>query len=373
MKIGINVFGVDKDGRSGLGTYFISLLKNFPEICKHDIEIFGSKSDRYIFNKGFSYKYHSLKIREGSNVAKLWNIISLPGFVKKQKYDVVFYNVSANVTPFVGNAKGVAIVQDIISFTLKNMDNVFQKNSLIASLNNATRIIATSQYIKKDLASLGIDKEKIDVIHNGLDHSYFYPHTEFEDDVVLINPFSIRRPFFIYASRLSCPEKKHIELIKAFSLFKEKTGAPHRLVLAGSENRYAKEVLKAVEKSAYSSDIFITDYFEHDNLPELYSCADACIFPSVIDGSGLSVIEAISTGIPVLCAKAGALPEIAGDSALYFNPDDTEEFACLIQQIIEDKSLRKQLISNGLDRVKLFSWKNTATKTVEVLEKAVEE
>jgi hypothetical protein len=82
-------------------------------------------------------------------------------------------------------------------------------------------------------------------------------------------------------------------------------------------------------------------------------------------------IEAISTGIPVLCARAGALPEIAGDSALYFNPDDTEEFASLIQQVIEDKSLRKRLISNGLDRVKLFSWKNTAIKTLEVLEKAV--
>ena len=373
MKIGINVFGVDKDGRSGLGTYFVSLLKKFPEICDHEIEVFGSKSDRYIFNKEINYKYHSLNKKEGSTISKLWNIFSLPSFVKKQKYDVVFYNVSANVTPFVGNAKGVAIVQDIISFTLKNIDNVFQKNSLLRSLNSATRIIATSQFIRKDLVSLGIDKEKIDVIHNGLDHSFFYPHTEFEDDVVLINPFSIRRPFFIYASRLSCPEKKHIELIKAFSLFKEKTGAPHRLVLAGAEQRYAKDVQKVVENSPYSSDIFITDYFEHDNLPELYSCADACIFPSVIDGSGLSIIEAISTGIPVLCARAGALQEIAGDSALYCNPDDTEEFASLMQQIIEDKSLRKRLINNGLDRVKLFSWKNTASKTIEVLEKAVED
>ena len=373
MKIGINVFGVDKDGRSGLGTYFISLLKKFPDICNHEVELFGPKSDRYIFNKEIHYKYHSLNKKEGSTFSKLWNIFSLPGFIKRRKYDVVFYNVSANVTPFVGNAKGVASVQDIISFTLDKMDNVFMKKSLLSSLNNATRIIATSQFIRKDLVSLGIDKEKIDVIHNGLDHSFFYPHTDFDDDVVLINPFSIRRPFFIYASRLSCAEKKHIELIKAFSLFKQNTGSPHRLVLAGAEKRYAKDVQKAVENSPYSSDIFITDYFEHENLPELYSCADACIFPSVIDGSGLSIIEAISTGTPVLCARAGALPEIAGDSALYCNPDDTEEFASLIQQVIEDKSLRRRLINNSLDRVKLFSWKNTAVKTIEVLEKVVKE
>ena len=74
----------------------------------------------------------------------------------------------------------------------------------------------------------------------------------------------------------------------------------------------------------------------------------------------------------MLCARAGALQEIAGDSALYSNPDDIEEFASFIQQIIEDKSLRKRLINNGLDRVKLFSWKNTATKTIEVLDKVVE-
>ena len=87
----------------------------------------------------------------------------------------------------------------------------------------------------KDLISLGIQSEKIDVIYNGLDHSYFYPHTELEGETVNISPFSIKRPFFIYASRLSGPEKKHIELIKAFSMFKKKTGLPHRLVLAGSE------------------------------------------------------------------------------------------------------------------------------------------
>lgn len=370
MKIGIDIFGGDH-GRSGIGAYFISILNNFPEEISHNIELFGSDVDRYTFDKNSKFAFHGLSMYDGSVAEKLWHIFSLPSFVKKQQYDVVLYNVGSNIAPFVGNAKGVAIVQEIISKSIKNADNIFIKKSLLSSLNKATRIIATSQFVRKDLVSLGIDNEKIDVIHNGLDHSYFYPHTELEGDTVIINPFSIKRPFFIYASRLSGSEKKHIELIKAFSLFKQKTGLPHRLVLAGSDGSHSKEVHKLAENSPFCSDIFFTGHFPHKSLPELYSCSDACIFPSVAEGVGLPVIEAMATGVPVLCARAGSLPEIAGECALYFDPNNIEELANLMIQITEDKKIRKKLINSGLEWVQRFSWEKTATKTVEVLEKVV--
>lgn len=372
MKIGIDIFG-GNGGRSGIGLYFVSIIKNFPKEISHDIEFFGCAADRFRFDKESKFKYCELPMKDGSMIEKLWHIFSLPSFVKKQQYDVVLYNVGAHITPFVGKAKGVAVVQEIISKSLKKADNIFIKISLLSSLKRATRIIATSQYVRKDLISLGIQSDKIDVIHNGLDHSYFYPHTEFEDESVSIYPFSIKRPYFIYASRLSDKDKKHIELIKAFSLFKQKTGSPHRLVLAGSDGNYSKEIHKAVVNSPYGTDIFLTGYFLHQNLPELYSCADACIFPSVLEGVGLSVVEAMATGIPVLCAKAGALPEIAGEGALYFDPDNIEEFADLMIKITEDKKLRKKLILDGLDKVKRYSWEKTTLKTFELLENIAEE
>ncbi len=370
MKIGIDIFGGDH-GRSGIGAYFVSILNNFPEEISHSIELFGSDVDRYTFDKDSKFAFHGLSMYDGSVTEKLWHIFSLPAFVKKQQYDVVLYNVGSNIAPFVGNAKGVAVVQEIISKSIKNVDNIFVKKSLISSLKKATRIIATSQFVRKDLVSLGIDNDKIDVIHNGLDHSYFYPHTELEGDTVTIKPFSIKRPFFIYASRLSGPDKRHIDLIKAFSLFKQKTGLPHRLVLAGSDGNHSKDVHKAVASSAFSSDIFLTGHFPHHSLPELYSCSEACIFPSVAEGVGLPVIEAMATGIPVLCARAGSLPEIAGECALYFDPNNIDELANLMIQITEDKKLRKKLIDTGLDWTKRYSWEKTALKTVEVLEKVV--
>ena len=139
-------------------------------------------------------------MEDGSLAEKLWHIFTLPSFVRKREYNVVLYNVGSNISPFVGNTKGVAVVQEVISKSIKKVDNIFIKKSLISSLNKATKIIAASQFIRKDLVSLGIDNEKILVIHNGLNHSYFYPHTELEGETVNISPFSIKRPFFIYAS-----------------------------------------------------------------------------------------------------------------------------------------------------------------------------
>lgn len=372
MKIGIDTFG-GNHGRSGVGSYFVSILNNFPEQINHKIELFGSEIDRYTFDKDAKFEYHGLAMEDGSIAEKLWHIFSLPSFVKKQQYDVVLYNVGSAIAPFVGNAKGVAVVQELISKSIKKVDNIFIKKSLISSLKKSTRIIATSQYVRKDLVSLGIENDKIDVIHNGLDHSYFYPHTEIEGDTVTISPFSIKRPFFIYASRLSGPEKKHIELIKAFSLFKQKTGLPHRLVLAGSDGNYSKEVHKAVVNSSFSSDIFLTGYFPHHNLPELYSCAEACVFPSVAEGVGLPIIEAMATGIPVLCARSGALPEIAGESVLYFDSNNIEELSNLMIQITQDRKIRKKLIDVGLDWVKRYSWEKTALKTIDILEKVAKQ
>lgn len=372
MKIGIDIFGGNA-GKSGIGLYFVSIIKNFPKEISHDIEFFGCAADRFRFDKDSKYKYFELPMKDGSFIEKLWHIFSFPAFVKKQQYDVVLYNVGANITPFVGNAKGVAVVQEIISKSIKKTDNIFIKKSLISSLKKATRIIATSQYVRKDLISLGIQSEKIDVIYNGLDHSYFYPHADLENETVLVYPFSIKRPYFIYATRLSDKDKKHVELIKAFSIFKQKTGLPHRLVLAGSDGDYSKEIHKAVLNSPFKTDIFLTGYFLHQNLPELYSCADACIIPSILEGVGLSVVEAMATGIPVLCAKAGALPEVAGECALYFNPDDIEELANLMIKITEDKKLRKKLICDGLDKVKRYSWEKTTIKTFEILENVAKE
>ena len=343
MKVGIDTFGCNH-GHSGIGSYLISLINELQNVPDISFELFGEESDRLSFiPAGGKVTFCGLNAGQGRS-QRTWHQIKIDTLAHKQHYDLVFYPAGSEVIPLFQHVPGIAVVNNVLSDLFKTSRNPFLKFAHVTALKRADAIIASSQYIRKDLVALGIKADKIEVIHHGIDHSHFYPHTEFEDDTVPIKPFS---------------------------LFKKKTSLPHRLALAGDEGDYSEEVHKAAAESEFASDIFITGYFPHEHLPELYSCADACIFPSVTEGVGLPVIEAMASGIPVACAKAGSLPEIAGDCAYYFNPDDVEETAAAINTVVTDAKVRERLLKGGFEWTKRFSWEKTAARTVEVIRKII--
>ena len=367
MKIGIDTFFC-AHGHSGNGSYLLSLVKQLHASEDMQYELFGPEIDRFTYIPGGSkISYCGVNVPDKKTSIRLWHYFRINSLAAKQKYDIILYPAGIYTAPPFPRVPGVAVVNDILSEKFSHKHYFWRKIFTMKALKSCAAVIASSEFIRNDLISLGVSEKKIKIIHTGIDHSVFYPHQEFIGTSVLIKPFTIKRPFIIYASRIQNSSKKHIELIKAFSLFKEKTSLPHRLVLAGETAKGLDEIKKAVAESAYSSDIFITGYFPHEYLPELYSCADACIFPSVIEGVGLSVIEAMASGIPVACAKAGGLPEITGDAAYFFNPDNTEEAADAINAVVTDNELREKLIKKGIEWADKFSWENTVEQTLGVI------
>lgn len=374
MKVGIDTFGCNH-GRSGTGSYLISLIKELQNQNAEDVsfELFGSEEDRFSYtDAGGNVTYHGVDAKKDGRL--LWHQIKMGRLAKKQHYDAVLYPNGADFMPLFQSVPGIAVVNRAVSEQLHRMHGFLFRHIYVQILKHSNMIIASSQYVRKDLVSLGIKPEKIEVIHFGLDHSHFYPHAAFDNDekTVTINPFSIKRPYLIYASRLQSPEKKHVELIKAFDLFKKKTGLPHRLVLAGADGDYSEAVGKAASEAEYASDILLTGYFPHESFPELYSYADACLFSSVSEGVGMPVLEAMAVGIPVACAKAGSLPEIAGDCALYFNPDDVEETSEAIKTVATDEKVRERLVKSGFEWTKRFSWEKNALKTIDVIRRVLQ-
>lgn len=351
MKIGINTFGCDP--KSGLGSYLLYFIANIPQSDTNTYELFGPEMDRYTYTTDKDYNYISVNLGESEKKQRLWHKFKIKKFIKKNKYDVVLFPAAEKILPtkFKGFT-GVAIINSIISEPVKG-------------LNRIQKIVAATEFIRNKLIDLGIDQNKIIVVPNGIDHKAFYPMSELMDDVVDVKPFAIKRPYFIYGSSLAGPEKKHIELIKAFEIFKKNTGLPHRLVIAGNEGSYSQEIHKAAYNSEFASDIFLTGYFPHENFPKLNAGADACIFPSVNEGSGLPVIEALACGVPVICSNKGALPEVGGNVPLYFDSDNIDEIASKMQTIVENKTLRNKMISEGLVWAAVFNWETTVAQTIE--------
>lgn len=371
MKIGIDTFGCDH-ARSGLGTYILSFMANLPQMEDIEFELFGSELDRFTYNSGKDVPFVAALAGQSSlSAERRWHFTMGGKFAASRAYDLVLYPAPERVLPISFKTPGIAVVNSVLSSLVEGKKDWIQKLQIKRGLLKVQKIIAASRYIRDDLISHGIDAEKIEVVHNGIDHKLFYPQLDLDGEIVDIKPFAIKKPYFIYGTSLSGPEKKHVELIKAFSLFKKNTGLPHRLVLAGSDGSYSSEVHKAAFESEFASDIFLTGYFPHESFPQLYAGSEALIFPSVCEGVGLPVLEAMATGVPVACSSSCALPEIGGQAVMYFDSDNIEELASIMTKLASDEEVRKSLIQKGLEWSSNFRWENTVLKTVEIAKKLI--
>lgn len=371
MKIGINAFGCNH-GRSGVGAYVYSLMHNLPQM-QHTVQVFGPQFDKYIYTSDLDPSlYEGVTLDDTDFTEKMFVKMGLNQFAAKMGYDAVLFPSGITSLPISFSKPAFLVVQNLIkieerfsllgSFSARSQKNILQKVS---------GIIAPSKFIKQNLVDFGVDEKKINVIYNGIDTSIFHPKTD-DDTSNKVNAFTIRKPYILYASTISEPEKRHLQLIQAFEIFKQKTGLPHRLVIAGSEGNAATLVHNAVLSSPFISDIILTGYIEHNQLAQFYRESDCCVFPSEIEGVGLPVIEAMACGVPTACAEAGALPEIAGDAAVYFDAKNSESIAQALIDITSNdaattEAKRHQLIDTGLEWVRQFSWQETAQKTFEYI------
>ncbi len=369
IKVGIDTFGCEH-GRSGLGSCLFYLTSNLPQQDEDiQFELFGSEQDRFTFTSNNGFPYQSVQIADNEKAEKSWHHgTGIKVFVLKNNYDLVIYPAVSKVFPFTFIKNGIAIVNTVLSSSAEKM-NFLHRKFLKRGLSKVKVIIAGSDFIKNDLIELGLPKEKIQVIHNGIDHKLFFPKPVADDEAVEVSPFSIKRPYFIYGSKLSDKNKKHHELIKAFEIFKKKTGLPHRLVLAGEEGEATKEIHDYVFKSEYATDIFLTGFFPHESFATLYTGAEALLFPAVNEGIGLPVLEAMACGIPVLCSKSGVLKEIGGNAPLYFNPDKPEEIADAMERIINDSELKVKMIDLGLIQAGKFNWEESVKQLIALIKK----
>ena len=365
MKIGIDTFGCDP--KSGLGSYLINFITNLPQESNIEFELFGLEKDRYTFLLEKDFSFISVNIADKEKALENWHKHKFNKFVRKNNYDVVLFPAAEYFLPAkLKNVTGVAVIKSILTESYKNKKRN-KLNSLRKSLQKMQKIVVSTNVIKNDLVKIGICEDNIKVIPDGIDHKLFYPTNELLDEIVDIKPFAIKRPYFVYASSLSSADKKHIELIKAFSIFKKNTGFEHRLVIAGNDGAYSEVVHNAAYNSEFASDIFITGYFPHESFPRLYAGADACVFPSVGEGSGLPVIEAFACGIPVACSDKGALKEISEEAAVYFDSDNVDEIASKMQEIVENKTLREQKVAEGFKKSAEYNWETTVSLTIDYI------
>lgn len=229
----------------------------------------------------------------------------------------------------------------------------------------ATKIIAVSDYTKSDIISrYGIPPGRIVVAGNGC-RDIFVPLEETRQQEVR-EQFATGQPYFFYAGAVH-PRKNVHRLIESFSRFKQATGSPAKLLVAGRFAWKPGAVKAALESSGFRQDIHLLGYVGDEALAALMGSALACTYVSLFEGFGVPVLEAMHCEVPVITSNVSALPEVAGPAALLVNPASVPEIAVAMQQLWERQDLRKQLVEKGRQQRARYSWEKTAAIVYDTL------
>ena len=236
-----------------------------------------------------------------------------------------------------------------------------------SSLKVADRIIAISQNTKDDLIHLfGVKQAKIDVVHIAADPQ-FCSVKNVSKLARVRQKYSLPEHFILYVGHLE-PRKNIERLVAAFDQLHNKLR--HYLVILGKPNFIFEETIKQAYQSDCASKVLFTGYVEDSDMAAIYTLADLLVFPSLHEGFGVPVLEAMACGTPVLTSNISALPEVAGDAAILVDPYSVESIANGILAILSDEKLRYRLIEKGFERIKVFNRKESAKAIVESYKKA---
>ncbi|MEZ4620307.1 MAG: glycosyltransferase family 1 protein [Caldilineaceae bacterium] len=242
-------------------------------------------------------------------------------------------------------------------------------------VRRASAIVAVSQQTKRDLIELyQTPAEKIQVIYQGIDPS-FAPATA--DQVERIRetyaPRAVDgrcRPYLLMLGTLE-PRKNHLTAMKALLRLKA-AGLPHALLVVGGEGWLFEPIRQQVAALALQNDVHFTGYVPAEDLAPLYGGAACVLQPSLYEGFGFPVLEAMACGAPVICSNVSSLPEAAGAAALMVDPLDDEALAAAVQRVITERNLAETMRAKGLIHAAQFRWERCAAETVAVYRRIVE-
>ncbi len=238
---------------------------------------------------------------------------------------------------------------------------LFRSTHLLAS-GAATRIIAVSEATKADMIRhIGVPPEKIVVIPLGVDR-HFHPQGR-EEIMKIRHKYGLPENYLLYVGT-NKPHKNLECLVDAFQQIQNSLRSDVKLVIAGPWDKRYDGAEKMATLLGLRDRVQLIGWVEENDLPSLYSGAMVFVFPSLCEGFGLPVLEAMACGTAVVCSNRSGLSEVAGEAALLINPEDSRQLAAEIIRVLREKDLRQELTEQGLKRAKLFTWEKTAEKTL---------
>jgi len=366
MKI---AFDLRRIGNPGIGRYMKCLAESIiAQAPEHEyLLILPPQSERMVHAPNArklctSLKYYSFREQ-----------FELPRILTRHKVDLL--HSPHFLLPLIRPCPAVATIHDVIYMACPEdlpslAGRLYYRIMMHACSRMATRIVTDSKHSKDEIARyLHADPAKIEVVYPAVDPCFQSP-TDAAEVASVWSRFGIDRDYILCVG-IYKPRKNHAALLKAFQLLLN-SGIQLQLVIAGPMAEGEPILRGLAQELGIAQHVRFTGFINDSGLRALYSGARVYVCPSLYEGFGFTVLEAMACGTPVVCSSATSLPEVAGKAALYFDPHKPEKMATQLLRALSDDAVRASLIANGRTNLLRFNWEETARQTLAVYYQALQ-
>ena len=369
MKIGIEGQRLFRKKKHGMDMVALELIKNLQIIDKENEYFIFVKpdADTAVLNASPNFKIIELE----GGWYPLWEQFALPKAAKK--YGCEILHCTSNTAPIFIDIPLVTILHDIIymehsyykiltgSATLyQKFGNAYRKLIVPHVVKNSAKIVTVSHFEKNRIAEFfGMTGDKrLTAIYNGVS-TYFRPISEAAELKRVKEKYHLPDHFFFFLGNTD-PKKNTKGTIKAFSAFLKQAESDYKLVMLDYDAHALGKLLAEIGDQQLINHIVLTGYVVNTDLPAIYSLSTIFLYPSLRESFGIPMLEAMGCGVPVITSNTSSMPEVSGDAAHIINPNHPEEITQAMIKILADKEYYNERCEKGIERNKLFSWKNMA-------------
>jgi glycosyltransferase involved in cell wall biosynthesis len=372
-RVGINAHllsGQPGYRRAGIHQYIFQLLSQLPRFGKEiHFVVFANNTAELPHHRNMEFVRTSLPA-ERPSARILWEQLLWPPALLSRGCDLL--HSLAFVTPFWRPCPAVVTVYDLSFIHYPERYPAFRRHYLTSqtrrSCHSARRVVAISESGRQDIHRLyGVPQERIDVVPPGVGPAY-RPHPAAEIEAFRQKE-DLPSQFLLHIGTLQ-PRKNLPVLLEALARLKR---PELLLVLVGGKGWFFDEIYARVKALNLEKQVRFTGYVADEELPLWYNAAAIFVFPSLYEGFGMPVLEAIACGTPVIAANTSSIPEVAGSAARLFAPQDVDSLVEHIQTVLDNSSLANSMRECGLEQAQHFSWPHSGRRMVAVYEQALAE
>ncbi len=363
MRIGIDYTAAVRQG-AGIGRYTRGLIRALAELDQQTPYVLfsaGRDADPRPWPSNFARRTVPLTDR---HLAILWQRLRLPLAVEWLTGSLDLFHSPDFVLPPLRRARAVLTVHDLSFLRYPECFSPpllrYLLDAVPRSVERADLVLADSEHTRDDLVELlGVAPERARVVYAGVEPE-FVPRPDAEVAAVR-QRYGIQRPYILGLGTLQ-PRKNFQRLIEAYRLLRQERHIPHQLVIGGGRGWLYEPILEAIARHGLQEDVRLIGFVEDADLPALYTGAEVFAFPSLYEGFGIPVLEAMACGTPVVAAETSSLPEVAGEAALLIPPTDTEALAEALWSALDDGARRADLRARGWEQCRRFTWRASAER-----------